>query len=172
MSSRTFFGVPVTGEIQQGSTRVEQEPIENMQPLFEAVLNYPTIVEFGWTQYTPYFNDGEPCEFSVGCLWVRTAENKALEDAGVEDYDHYDLEVGYGNNPSLGSRGLKWDGEKRKYVSQPYVGPDEERWERCEALDRAIQSGKFENALLEAFGDHASVTVSKSGIEVEFYSHD
>lgn len=26
----------------------------------------PSIEKIRWTQYTPYFNDGEPCEFSVG----------------------------------------------------------------------------------------------------------
>src|ERR1044072_5669755 len=25
----------------------------------------PIIESFAWTQYTPYFNDGEPCIFSV-----------------------------------------------------------------------------------------------------------
>ena len=26
----------------------------------------PDITAFTWVQYTPYFNDGEPCEFGVG----------------------------------------------------------------------------------------------------------
>lgn len=26
---------------------------------------YPKVPNFGWTQYAPYFNDGEPCYFSV-----------------------------------------------------------------------------------------------------------
>src|SRR4051812_33293152 len=25
----------------------------------------PKLESFGWTQYTPFFNDGEPCVFSV-----------------------------------------------------------------------------------------------------------
>lgn len=27
------------------------------------------LVSFSWTQYTPYFNDGEECEFGVNCDW-------------------------------------------------------------------------------------------------------
>jgi hypothetical protein len=30
--------------------------------LFE---KYPEMEEFSWTQYTPYFNDGDQCEFSA-----------------------------------------------------------------------------------------------------------
>jgi hypothetical protein len=26
---------------------------------------YPTMLNFSWTQYTPYFNDGDACTFSV-----------------------------------------------------------------------------------------------------------
>lgn len=27
--------------------------------------SHPKLKEFSWTQYTPYFNDGEPCTFSA-----------------------------------------------------------------------------------------------------------
>jgi hypothetical protein len=30
--------------------------------LFES---YPELISFRWTQYTPYFNDGDPCVFSA-----------------------------------------------------------------------------------------------------------
>lgn len=53
-----------------------------------------------------------------------------------------------------------------------YKGLDQARLERCLALDKAIESGAFDDVLIEAFGDHAEVTVKKDGISVEFYSHD
>jgi hypothetical protein len=85
-ATRSFLGIPVEGDITAGSTRVDQKPIEELQPLLQAVLDDPTIVEFGWRQYTPYFNDGEPCEFGVSGLWVRVT--------GVEDEaDAWELEV-------------------------------------------------------------------------------
>ena len=31
---------------------------------------YPKIESFGWNQYTPYFNDGETCFFSVNTDWI------------------------------------------------------------------------------------------------------
>lgn len=166
MTKRNFLGIPVSGTITAGSTRVEQKPVEELAPLLQAVLDYPTIVEFGWRQYTPYFNDGDPCEFGVDGLWVKTTAEAELEEAGEADFGPWDLDVDY--HPSLGK--LKWNSETYKY--EEYEGPDVDRYNRIQALARAIQSGAYENALLEAFGDHAEVTIRKSDIQVEFYSHE
>jgi hypothetical protein len=165
--------MPVSGEIRQGFSRTEQKPVEDLAPLMQALLDDPTIIEFGWTQYTPYFNDGDVCEFGVYGLWVRTtAEAEGTVDEYGDEYDHYNLEVDY--HPSLGKVKWHWEGEwpDREYVVDGYEGPDQGRYDRCEALDRAIQSGAYENALLDAFGDHAMVTVKNDSIEVESYEHD
>jgi hypothetical protein len=170
-TATNFLGMPVSGEITQGSARTEQKPIEELAPLFQALLDDPTIVEFGWSQYTPYFNDGEVCEFSVHYLWVRTtAEADGVADKYGEPYvPGYELDVNY--HPSLGK--VKYDYNKEgHYVPVAYEGPDEDRYNRCQDLSRALQSGAFDNVLLEHFGDHAMVTVRNDGIEVEFYSHD
>lgn len=169
-TARNFLGIPVNGDITRGETRKDQRPIEELQPILQAVLDDPTIVEFGWRQYTPYFNDGEPCTFSAHGTWVRTT--------AAEDADEYELELD-GTHRSLGdepyvqvpkdgvgaTNGLKW-------VKGPYEGPDKDRYDRCHALRRAIEGGEFENVLLDAFGDHAEVTVRRDGIQIEFYSHD
>ena len=47
--------------------------VERQKVIFTEISNlifqeYPEINSFGWTQHTPYFNDGEPCEFSTN-LW-------------------------------------------------------------------------------------------------------
>jgi hypothetical protein len=38
----------------------------------------PQLIDFGWRQYTPYFNDGEPCTFRCN-----------TDDAMVNGYDPY-----------------------------------------------------------------------------------
>ncbi|MFE8916857.1 hypothetical protein [Streptomyces globisporus] len=169
-----FLGMPVSGDITGGATRVEQKPIEELAPLFQALVDDPTIVEFGWTQYTPYFNDGDTCEFGVGGLWVRTtAEGEDAVDEYGNEFSPYsgNLDVEY-SHPSLGEVEKDWDREAHKYINHYYVGPDEDRYNRCQDLNGALQSGAFETVLLDTFGDHAMVTVRKAGIEVEFYSHD
>lgn len=171
-----FLGMPVSGDITQGSARTEQKPIEELAPLFQALVDDPSIVEFGWTQYTPYFNDGDPCEFSVYGTWARiTAETEGHVDEDGDEYDnssHYGLDVDY--HPSLGKVDGHYEGEwpNRKFVKDSYEGPDEDRYNRCQALGRALESGAFDNVLLEHFGDHALITVRKNNIEVEEYSHD
>ncbi|MFF4478724.1 hypothetical protein ACFY1A_17140 [Streptomyces sp. NPDC001520] len=168
-SRRSFLGIPVEGDITAGATRVDQKPIEELQPILQAVLDDPTIVEFGWRQCTPYFNDGDPCEFSAYGLWVRTDADEG------DDIDEYDL--GIWGHRSLGkTSGGEWvddpDTGRRKKVGAQYEGPDEARYERVQALEAAVEGGEFEHVLLEAFGDHASITVRRDGIEVDFYEHD
>lgn len=53
---------------------------------------HPVMTSFSWSQYTPYFNDGDPCLFGVNCskdeIWInevqgyeREEEDEALDDA-------------------------------------------------------------------------------------------
>jgi len=168
-TQQNFLGIPVQGDITRGSDRVEQKPIEELQPILQAVLDDPTIVEFGWRQYTPYFNDGEPCTFSAHGTWVRT---NADADA---DADEDELEM-WGHR-SLGKVTTEWadvdpETRRRGVVSETYEGPDRARFDRCKALEKAVEGGHFEHVLLDAFGDHANITVRRDGIEVEFYDHD
>jgi len=163
-----FLGIPVHGDITRGADRVEQKPIGELQPILQAVLEDPTIVEFGWRQYTPYFNDGEPCTFGISGTWVRTTVDEDAEEDELDVWSHRSLGRMTGgewiDDPDLPGR--------RKRVGDQYEGPDEARYRRCKALEAAVEGGAFENVLLDAFGDHAAVTVRRAGIEIEFYNHD
>lgn len=157
-----FLGIPVDGDIVRHGDRKTQRPLEEFAPILQAMLDDDGVIEFGWRQYTPYFNDGEPCVFSTHSVWVRT-----LADEHVEDL--YDLEVDY-NHPSIGERPVTWKGNQREYGA--YEGPDEARYDRCLTLHAAVDGGEFYDVLLAAFGDHAEITVRRDGIKVEFYDHD
>lgn len=61
--------------------------------LFE---EFPVIEEFRWTQYTPYFNDGDTCTFSSNHSYARVVFNDSTE----EDEDDYDNE-GYDESTPL-----------------------------------------------------------------------
>lgn len=165
--TRTFFGIPVSGDIQRATPRVPQRPVEELGPILQAVLDDPLIESFGWQQYTPYFNDGDPCEFGVHSPWFRTTEDD-------EDADTYDLAVDYGAHPTLGDTEDTYEGNypNRVLVSSIYQGAHEATYRACRELSAAIGGGAFEDALLVAFGDHAEVTVTRSGIQVDFYEHD
>lgn len=165
----SFLGIPVTGDINHGYGRgTEQRPLSELEPLFRAVIEDPYIKEFGWTQYTPYFNDGDTCYFSVGTLWFLTVDDTPRDE--MDDWEEEEYSVTYGEHPTLGEKeGHGW-GSSRVYEN--YKGSRQAEFERAEALSRAIDSGAFESALLTAFGDHAEITITREGITVEHYEHD
>jgi hypothetical protein len=167
MSHTSFLGIPVEGDISYGDTRVAQRPLEELAPLIQAVLDDPFIVGFGWRQYTPYFNDGEPCVFGAYGCWFRTVEDATTSDADSEDdekwYDDDTEDLELWDHPTLG---------RFNWRDDTYEGNHEESYRRARALESAIESGEFHDVLLEAFGDHARVTVSRDAIVVSTYEHE
>lgn len=173
--TKNFLGIPISGDISYGEKRVDQRPLEELAPIMQAVLDDPTIVAFGWLQYTPYFNDGDPCVFSAHSLWVQTDQDHQKTSEFYHDpyefqqWREEELTVGY-SHPTLGKRGSeRVDG---RWIDKGYIGSDKARYDRCVALAHAIERGAFHDVLLENFGDHATITVKKTGITVEEYSHD
>ncbi|GAA2608386.1 hypothetical protein GCM10010399_44030 [Dactylosporangium fulvum] len=179
MTTKTnFLGIPVEGDITRGDQRTAQRPLSELEPLIRAVLADDYIHSFGWIQYTPYFNDGEPCVFRVREPWFRTVDDVKPKTPNNEDDDEDDdsFTIGYGGHPTLGDRDYEWDNprdwENRRKVYGPYQGTRELSFLACYALSEAIDSGAFEDVLLNAFGDHARVKVRRDGITVDEYSHD
>lgn len=88
MSEKIAAIVKARDEYRDMVKRLGKEAVaESLKALFEA---HPELVGVRWAQYTPYFNDGEPCEFGVRELYYRTANT--AEDAG-------DYEDGYESTP-------------------------------------------------------------------------
>ena len=162
-----FLGIKVTGDITRVN-RTDQRPQSEFEPFVKAVLDDPLILKFGWRQYTPYFNDGDECVFGASGLWVLTTKDK-LEDEDGDELEDDEIEetygLDYGSHPTLGG----FDGP---FANRVYKGSHQESWERARALSEAIEGGEFDNVLLDLFGDHATVVVSRDGIEVETYEHD
>lgn len=183
-----MFGIPVHGDVHEDRPAIEQRPIEDLEPVFRALIDDPNVHSFGWTQYTPYFNDGDTCEFGVGEPWLRT-----VDDVDRDDLDDYNFEVS-GYHPTLGWHdSVRCDlseeelaAKRDKYTSRgwssSYVAtyeyrdvPREPKYP--ETLERAkklggIQLYEFEYAMKQAFGDHARVTVTKDGITIDEYDHE
>jgi hypothetical protein len=59
----------------------------------EFLEKYDVVDNIFWTQYTPYFNDGESCEFSVGDVYlVLKDDEEACEYEGSAITDKDDIE--------------------------------------------------------------------------------
>lgn len=182
MTTTSFLGIPVDGDIVRPKSEVPQRPLADLAPMLQAVLDDETIAAFGWRQYTPYFNDGDPCVFGVSGVWFARPEDlpadghsDADEFEDGEEFDKDDLTL-YSDHLG-GYSGGEWvpdpeNARRQIRIGDEYEGPDQARYDRCQALDNAIDSDAFDAVLLEAFGDHAEITVKRDGITVEFYEHD
>lgn len=111
------------------------------------------IKSIGWTQYTPYFNDGDSCEFSVNCDYLYV--NDEREDDDEDNFlSKYIYEVVNG-----------------KYERVPNPNYDKECGEFVDKFSTLI--GQIPNeVMLDMFGDHVIVTYSGGNFKVSEYSHD
>lgn len=123
---------------------------EEAKKLFEA---NPKLASFSWTQYTPYFNDGETCEFGAHTDYITVTDVDGNEEEEVSSWSvrHYS------------EKGTDWQGN-------PYTPSELELAgvAACEFL------AEFEDEdFLMMFGDHTRVTVFRDGrVESDDYDHD
>lgn len=115
----------------------------------------PTCEAIRWRQYTPYFNDGEACTFSIREAYVRMRGADEDDDSG--DYDD-----GFDNYSS-------YYAEKGRYnnLSQEQI----EAWKKA-GNDADELVGCDKDLFQMTFGDHVKVTATREGFEVEEYDHD
>lgn len=147
-----MLGRPIHGEVSHyGSPKIEQWGAEKFIEELDKILDFPGVESVRWEQYTPYFNDGEACEFSVYELRVKFADD---DESG-------DYEDGYLSAWEMSI----WDRESEEiYAKERYAGIYE--------LLRGFLTAHFEDVLREHFGDPAQVTATKQGFDREFYDHD
>lgn len=177
-----YLGIPVEGEItRSGRSETPQRTAEEFAPILLAVLNAEGVEAVRWRQYTPYFNDGEACYFSA-YMDENVVKIAGLE-ATEEDSDDDDLswlslgtvqldggaEYVYERVPTT-ERGYSSYNYEKKFTGRTF--PRHPAADAVRALGKAINSGEFDDVLLDAFGDHANVEVTRDGITVEFYEHD
>jgi hypothetical protein len=138
-----------------------------------------------WTQYTPYFNDGEACTFSVKEPYLvrlkdEDGEGMSLDEA-IDRYGQEDKEESYETDD--------YENELPRTTGQPYyqhnyakktVTYTVEGFPKIEGFTKAklkelsrAWSALPEDLLKKAFGDHVEVIVRSNGkFSVDEYSHD
>lgn len=132
--------------------RAGQELQKQGQKIFEAAAKelfekYPSLDSFGWEQYTPHFNDGDPCYFSV----------HGDEDISMNGITYWDLEY----DQEAGQ--TKFDSvEEWKDFEDPEAVLDE-----IGSLIHAVDQD-----CLERYGE-GRVVVSRDGtVECDYVDHD
>jgi len=119
----------------------------------ELFVFLPDVKAVTWTQYTPYFNDGDECFFRLNEVVYVTG---APEGEEVVDYaasnSPYELED---SDCAFTEYDLEKGSEKREIVK---------------SFEKLLSS--MENQLKATFGDHVQVIVSPDKVIVNEYDHD
>jgi len=140
--------------------------------LFDA---YPFVKSVSFTAYTPYFNDGDTCEYSVNhdyCNFNGYDEDRDVEGEGV-DVLKFARETIYveESNPDYTPSGSKWGNSKTKWVKKPNPDFNPLYKEAVDAFREALAVVDEDN-WEEMVDDHVKVTITREGITTDEYDHD
>lgn len=129
----------------------------------------PGITGVVWTQYTPYFNDGDTCEFSVGDA---TFTNAPVDELGDVRWGEYEGETeGVWAADNIGYV-LESDREYYQDTKNAILAAGGVDAESCLLFSKAMGSSEMEDVMQAMFGDHVKVIATRDGFDVEEYEHD
>lgn len=158
MQDLTAFAERMQGMKDEMEKTAKAEAKKHIKSAVKAFFDeFPNVSKLKWSQYTPYFNDGDACVFGVNSVQaVLKAEAGGEEEESEDGNDswHFSYTAEKDNN------GLTAE-QKKEYRRL------------SKALKEFDESfGKMNDALLFAFGDHVEVTCTRDEIAVDEYSHD
>lgn len=127
----------------------------------EFFVENPEIKVIKWKQFSPYFNDGDECTFSVGMPVFSNAPNP--DDIQHSDYVGEDTEDG---EDPIWTHGEDCYGD----VEAPPIKRLHTAMDEFETIQ---QSDAFQELAETMFGNHVEIVITPAGIKVEDYSsHD
>jgi RecG-like helicase len=154
---------------------------------------FPVLESFSWRQYTPYFNDGDVCNFSAQTDYptindeidgtysledkIKKSGNSAAINAALDVQiatleDQKNKAVKAENYGVAEQAKRQLEQLKTQYVTDTDVEEAKQLIQAYEAVQETLSS--FDNDMMKAmFGDHAEITVDREdGITVSEYRHD
>lgn len=129
--------------------QVKKMALDSVKPSLEEAITdlqrlVPGLTAVRWRQYTPYFNDGDECVFSIGEKYF---------NLGATDQESGDYEDGFSS---------LWSTEAKALSAEAQTA--------LKTFSRNLND--ISDLLKTALGDHAKVTLSATGIEVTEYDHE
>lgn len=124
---------------------------EVIKDFFELV---PSVKKVVWSQYTPYFNDGDTCTFSINAPFFCNFD----DDEFISYYDDSELEDG------------NWAYEAFTFKYKNLTVVSQEELNLINFLSQLIESN--DEFMLDIFGDHQIIVLTPDGIKQEWYEHD
>ena len=155
----------VLREKQEEIKKLKKEMLDASNKIFTDLTktifeDHPKVKSFGWNQYTPYFNDGDTCYFSVNTDYIQINGEPVDESEWISETKI----TNYGT----------WNREKREYEGRTEVPNLDYDPELVAASDeiREFLRNFDEDFFMSQFGDHAEITVTEDGVSVDEYEHD
>lgn len=160
--------LPIEGDVIFPShSTAKQRPVEELEAFFQKAWDHG-VTAIAWTQYTPFFNDGDVCVFGAGGETYSNVELSDDDVRNVELYPDADDEIWSGIEYKPG---YEWDRLSHGYKKIRGYKPPVGMLEAVDALN-AINSGAFDDVLRSNFGEHAQVVATPEKFYVEYYDHE
>lgn len=154
---KTISGRPVTGSIptRYREKRPEQLSIQKFLEALDKLFAFSEVEAVRWSQYTPSFNDGDPCVFTTGEFTVKVFDG---DEAAGENEDGYLTEYCIDRHFSTYEDEYTWRDDKHHPIAK--LLDDELGYNAIKA---------YYDALEDAFGDPAEIVATREGFHVEDY---
>lgn len=147
------------------------------EKLFKVFEENPELTQISWTGYTPYFNDGETCEYGVNepsfCFTEEFAKS-LIDTTYLKKWTNEVRKVTAEEASVLTGAEDGLDYERSLYEIRQYLSsPNNERLlQNLEDVNKFIASMGETCKII--FGDHVQITLRRGEKDfvVEGYSHD
>ena len=186
----------ITNKIAEQNAKIEalhKAHMKELQGDFNQIIKLffdecPKVQAVVWSQYTPYFNDGDECVFSVNepCFITKNFDRDDLENPyEYEDSDQYgtlsvpsyvgDWQAMINRSRSDMSKPNASDWAKEYYpkhiaeleqMQREFPGYDV----KIKAFAKLLEDN--EDMLREVYGDHVAVYLTHDEVIVDEYDHD
>jgi hypothetical protein len=177
----------IVDKVSELKKLMQEQGQEALKEAFkEFFAAHPEAEAVVWTQYTPYFNDGDACTFSVGDMELKVDGSKMAEDvqkllgydpSQTEDEDEDDS---YGHGDSCAAKTLMylpemintyWDPVKNAGLSHRKLTAKEKSLVK-DFNELTSACGKLDEVFQLVFGDHCQVVATAAGFGVSEVDHD
>lgn len=160
-------------ELKAKYAAIKKEMQENGETALKEVFSeffekHPEVMAIVWTQFTPYFNDGDACTFSVHepSFKIDLDHIEKLDEKVKKNLFRHDDEDEYRNDP--------YNVYESCYYSAIYSLKQKTDDQNSFIQDAKLVEEAFglEEIFEGVFGDHVKVIATRKGFEIEEYRHD
>lgn len=136
---------------------------------------HPEATSIVWTQYTPYFNDGDTCYFGIHDWELKVDPDFMADDTKETWYadheDEDDNEYHYGEaDYTYYLKKVSGDSWNKPKNPRELTKEEASLLKDFNELESSCQD--IEDVMQTVLGDHVKVVATKDGFDIDEWSHD